>query len=205
LQKFPPFPETPLSNTLEFNALNVSVGLTDMAASESVSIARRADSALRAYATGRDSLPNPTNGKVMRMTWAKLTGTIAAGAVVVAAASNLALAQQVAPEGRVYVFNSPKTGPCPELDWHVVVGPNNTLSGMVGWNAMKSMASVSGSISPDRTFKMQGKEVGGQGRTANITGQLRGDGWLIANIKGPTIDCKGIAVPWFVSPPPASG
>ena len=67
-------------------------------------------------------------------------GTLAAGAVVMTATSNLALAQQVAPEGRVYVFHSPKTGPCPELDWHVVVGANNTLGGMVAWNGMKSMA-----------------------------------------------------------------
>jgi hypothetical protein len=139
------------------------------------------------------------------MTWAKLTGTITAGAVVVAAACNLALAQQVAPEGRVYVFHSPKTGPCPEADWHIVVGPNNTLNGMVGWGSMKSVANLSGSISPNRTFKMEGKEVGGQGRSATITGQLRGDGWLVANVKGPSIDCKNIDVPWFVPPPSASG
>jgi hypothetical protein len=139
------------------------------------------------------------------MTWGKLTGAITAGAVVLAVAGNLALAQQVAPEGRVYVFHSPPTGPCPELDWHVVVGNNNALTGMVAWNGMKSMANVTGSISPNRTFSMQGKEVGGQGRTAVITGQLRNDGYLIANVKGPTINCQGITVPWFVPPPPSGG
>lgn len=148
-----------------------------------------------------DSLPGPTNGKVTCMTWGKLMGTLAAGAVVMTATSNLALAQQVAPEGRVYVFHSPKTGPCPELDWHVVVGANNALGGMVAWNGMKSMANVNGTISPNRTFTMNGKEVGGQGRTATITGQLRQDGYLIANVKGPSIECQGITVPWFTAPP----
>jgi hypothetical protein len=135
------------------------------------------------------------------MTWGKLMGTLAAGAVVATATCNLALAQQVAPEGRVYVFHSAKTGACPELDWHVVVGANNSLGGMVAWNGMKSMANVNGTISPNRTFTMTGKEVGGQGRTANITGQLRQDGYLIANVKGPSIECQGITVPWFTAPP----
>ena len=119
------------------------------------------------------------------MTWGKLMGTLAAGAVVMTATSNLALAQQVAPEGRVYVFHSQKTGPCPELDWHVVVGANNALGGMVAWNGMKSMANVNGTISPNRTFTMNGKEVG----------------YLIANVKGPSIECQGITVPWFTAPP----
>jgi len=137
------------------------------------------------------------------MTWGKLMGTIAAGAVVMAATSNMALAQ-VAPEGRVYVFHSKASGSCPVLDWHVVVGANDALSGMVAWDNMKMMANVVGSISPNRTFSMMGTEVGGKGRTASITGQVRGDGWLVANVKGvkgTTIDCPGIMVPWFVTPP----
>jgi hypothetical protein len=138
------------------------------------------------------------------MTWGKLMGTVAAGAVVVTATCNMALAQQVAPEGRVYTFHSRPAGQCPSLDWHVVVGENNTLSGMVAWNNMKSMANVSGTIKPDRTFSMEGKEVGGQGRTANITGRLRSDDWLDANVTGPNINCQGIRV-MFATPPPSGG
>ena len=84
------------------------------------------------------------------MTWGKLMGTVAAGAVVVTATCNMALAQQVAPEGRVYVFHSRPAGQCPSLDWHVVVGENNALSGMVAWNNMKNMANVAGTIAPNR-------------------------------------------------------
>ena len=83
-------------------------------------------------------------------------------------------------------------------NWHVTVGPNSTLSGMLAWNDMKAMAAVTGSVTPARTFTMTAHEVGGQGRTANITGQVRDDGWLVASIKGPNIDCNGITVPWYV-------
>jgi hypothetical protein len=139
------------------------------------------------------------------MTWGKLMGTVAAGAVVVTATCNLALAQQVAPEGRVYVFHSKPAGQCPSLDWHVVVGDNNTLSGIVAWNNMKSMANVSGTIAPNRSFTMNGKEVGGSGRTATITGVLRADGWLTANVKGQNLDCQGIQVMFAVPPPQGAG
>ncbi|MGA8191766.1 MAG: hypothetical protein WB902_00150 [Acetobacteraceae bacterium] len=139
------------------------------------------------------------------MTWGKLMGTVAAGAVVVTATCNMALAQQVAPEGRVYVFHSRPAGQCPSLDWHVVVGENNTLSGIVAWNNMKNMANVSGTIAPNRSFSMQGKEVGGSGRTATITGVLRSDGWLTANVKGQNLDCQGILVMFAVPPPQGGG
>jgi hypothetical protein len=136
------------------------------------------------------------------MTRSKTIGTIAAGAFMLGSVYNAAPAQQVTlPEGRVYVFHSKPTGPCPALDWHVVVGANNALSGMIAWDDMKAMASVSGSVTPARTFSMTAKEVGGQGRTATVSGTLRSDGYLIANVKGPKIECDNITVPWFVAPP----
>jgi hypothetical protein len=139
------------------------------------------------------------------MTWGKLMGTVAAGAVVMTATCNMALAQQVAPEGRVYVFHSRPAGQCPSLDWHLVVGDANALSGMVAWNNMQSMAHVAGTISPNRTFTLNGKEVGGAGRTATITGVIRSDGWLTANVKGQNLDCQGITVQFFVPPPQGAG
>ena len=129
---------------------------------------------------------------------------IAASALAIAATCGAASAQGVAPPGRVYAFHSQASGPCPSLDWHVVVGPNNSLSGMLAWDDMKAMAHVTGSVTPARTFTMTAKEVGGQGRTANITGQVRADGWMVASIKGPKIECNGITVPWY-TPAPAGG
>ncbi len=130
-----------------------------------------------------------------------LMKTFAVGALAIAATCGVASAQQIAPEGRIYVFHSKPSGACPALDWHVVVGANNTLGGMIAWDDMKAMASVSGSITPDKHFTLTAKEVGGEGRTASVTGSFRGDGWLIANVKGPKIECNGIEVPWFVRPP----
>ena len=129
---------------------------------------------------------------------------IVASALAIATTCGAASAQGVAPPGRVYAFHSQATGPCPALDWHVTVGPNNSLSGMLAWDDMKAMAHVTGSVAPSRAFTMTANEVGGQGRTAAITGQVRPDGWLVANIKGPNIECSGITVPWY-TPAPAGG
>ena len=49
------------------------------------------------------------------------------------------------------------------------------------------------------------REGGGWTRsTATITGQVRTDGWMVASIKGPKIECNGITVPWY-TPAPAGG
>ena len=73
-------------------------------------------------------------------------------------------AAQVFPEGRVYMFHSRAQGSCPALDWHVVIGPNNTLNGIIAWDDMKAIAHATGSLDPTaRTFSMQVHEVGGQG------------------------------------------
>jgi hypothetical protein len=68
---------------------------------------------------------------------------------------------------------------------------------------MKSMAHATGTVNMSaRTFSMKAQEVGGQARTATVDGTVRGDGWLVANVKGPNVSCQGIAVPWFTPPPP---
>jgi len=130
--------------------------------------------------------------------------TIVAGALASTMLCGSVSAQQ-APVGRVYVFHSKAQASCPALDWHVVVAGNDTLTGMIAWDDMKAMARASGTVNMSaKTFQMTAKEVGGQGRTATIDGQVRSDGWLVANIKGPNINCQGINVPWFV-PSPTGG
>ena len=106
------------------------------------------------------------------------------------------------PQGRVYVLHSPAAGACPSLDWHIVLEGNDRLGGIIAWNYMQSVARASGSINMQtRTFQMTATEVGGQGRTANINGTVGQEGWLVANISGPNINCQGIDVRWFVPPP----
>jgi len=63
---------------------------------------------------------------------------------------------------------------------------------------MQAIARAAGTVNmTNRTFEMKAQEVGGQNRTAEITGQVRQDGWLVANINGPNIVCNNITIPWY--------
>jgi hypothetical protein len=136
------------------------------------------------------------------MLTAKLLGV---SALAIVATCGVALAQQAQhqtlPEGRVYSFHSPApVGRCNALDWHLVVGPDNTLTGMISWDNMKNISNVSGTVNlANRSFQANAMRPGGRG--AKIDGQITPEGWLIANIKGPNVDCPGIRVHWFVPPP----
>jgi hypothetical protein len=119
-----------------------------------------------------------------------------------AAASGVGLAQQQKielPPGRVYTFHSGPQSGCPSLDWHVVLEPGGDLSGMIAWNNMQSIARASGKVNPGTgAFQMTATEVGGQGRTATITGTADGNtGWLTADIQGADVKCHAVKVPWF--------
>jgi len=113
-------------------------------------------------------------------------------------------AMQQLPPGRVYTFHSSAQSGCPGLDWHVVLTPDNMLDGMIAWNNWQSMAHATGSVNPQtRTFQMTAEEVGGRHRTADISGTVQTDGYLVANISGPNVNCQGIKVGWSVPPPPS--
>ena len=87
--------------------------------------------------------------------------------------------------------------------WSGLITP---LSGMISWDNMKSVALVSGTANPaNRTFELNAMREGGGGRGAAIDGQISAEGWLVANIKGPNVDCHGIKVQWFVPPPGGGG
>jgi hypothetical protein len=45
-------------------------------------------------------------------------------------------------------FIQGQEGGCPALDWHETVSPTHELSGVIGWNDMKSIARVSGQLNP---------------------------------------------------------
>lgn len=116
---------------------------------------------------------------------------IAATAIAIATMSGAAFAQ----EGRLYVFHSNAAGGCPGLDWHVMQGAGGSLSGMIAWNDMKSMARATGTV-VNQQVTMTATEVGGQGRTATITGRAQPAGFFV-DIKGPNFECKGITIPFY--------
>ena len=131
------------------------------------------------------------------MTFGRFSEAIIAAVTLVGVGCCTCVAQSV-PEGRLYAFHSSAQGGCPALDWHLVVGAGNSLSGMISWDDMKSLARVSGRInSTARSFSMQAVEVGGQGRSVTIEGTVGQNGWLMANINGPNVACAGVSVPWF--------
>jgi hypothetical protein len=120
----------------------------------------------------------------------RTVAAFAAGAFILGVTGGVASAQTA---GYVYVLHSVPTGSCPALDWHVVMSADNTLSGMIAWDNMKSIARVEGSITADKTFHMDAKEIGGAGKTAVVDGKLI-PGWLVASVSGPGIDCKDIKI-----------
>ncbi len=99
------------------------------------------------------------------------------------------------PIGRVYVAHSYASGGCPSMDWHVVLGADDTIAGTVGADDMKALFRVTGNYSPAKlTFRMYGNEIGGT-RTAVVNGTIMPDR-LKATIEGLPVDapCQGKVV-----------
>jgi hypothetical protein len=134
------------------------------------------------------------------------TAVVVAGALVSCAGWNVASAQQApgntpATVGRVYTLHTKAVGPCPALDWHIVVGEKNTLSGMIGTDDMKTMFRVTGTFDPAlRTFQLTGQEVGGT-RTGAINGAFQPQTYqMAASLGGLPVGaaCQGttVYIPW---------
>ncbi len=68
------------------------------------------------------------------------------------------------------------------MDWHLVRMANNTLTGMVGMDDMKTVFRVSGAIS-GANFTLNGTEIGGT-RTGALNGQLQSDGRIAMTFGG---------------------
>jgi hypothetical protein len=137
------------------------------------------------------------------MTSARMLAAIAASALACSAPLTVAMAQQPPdlPAGRLYIFHSRPHDGCPSLDWHVVLGSDNSLSGLIATNDMSRVFRISGTLKPDRTFHLTGKEVGGAERTGTVDGQVRHDGWMVAdisNVSGPS-PCNNhtVTVQWW--------
>ena len=107
--------------------------------------------------------------------------------------------QEEPPPNRIYALHSPATGPCPALDWHIGIDDvRKTLTGLIAWgDDMEHVARVRGTFKGD-SFQMTAHEVGGENRTAEVSGYLRKpDYHLISSIKGPNISCENITIPWY--------
>jgi hypothetical protein len=132
------------------------------------------------------------------------SGVVIAAAVLLSGAAN---AQQGAPryveEGTIYSAHSPARDGCPPLDWHIAVGPKDTLTGIISSEGAKPTAfRMTGGFGPDWTFHLDGQEIGGTGRTGVVDGQVRNkDKVLIAKLSklsgpSPCAD-KTVYIKWF--------
>jgi hypothetical protein len=113
-----------------------------------------------------------------------------------------AQAEDLPAEGTVLSTISPATDGCPELNWQVEVGPNNTLMGTVAQDGMKDIWRLTGSFKEDRSFQLHGQELGGAQRTGDVNGYVRdSDGSLaftVGNITGhSTCNNKSVWVRWY--------
>ena len=164
-----------------------------------VSIVKCGEDRLRLAFTQTGRFPY-RKGTIMKTARYLYAAAVVTGALAISAISGVVFAQL--PPGRIYAFDSSANGSCPPIDWHIVVGPNNTFTGMISWDGMKSMAHVTGSADPQTgAVQMTAQEVGGQGRTATIDGTVQQDGWMVTNIKGDNVACQGLSIPWFTPPP----
>lgn len=96
-------------------------------------------------------------------------------------------AQQV---GRTWMLHSDPKGACQGVDWDVTrVG--NDLRGVMGWDDMRHVARLEGTMGSNGNFTLHLTEVVGGNRTGTITGQVRKDGWLFVKLQDTGSGCDG--------------
>jgi hypothetical protein len=117
-----------------------------------------------------------------------------AAAIAIAIVGGTAAAQQ-SQEPRIFTFHANASGSCPDLDWHVVLAPDDTVTGMIGWQNMQMLVRVTGKLDrAKKTFSLTGKEAGGN-LTATIDGQVISPNHLVAHIKAPEANVAHIKAP----------
>jgi hypothetical protein len=121
---------------------------------------------------------------------------IAAGVAMIGIATNATALELT--QGRVLVFHSEPSGGCPGLDWHLVAGANDRLTGLIAWDDMKEVTRVSGSADQDGKFHLILQPVNGSGNKGSVDGQLPDyNGWLTASVTGAGCPHQDIQVEWF--------
>ena len=144
------------------------------------------------YTQKESAFPNGREKTIM-----KTARYLLAAAAAITVTSGSAFAQFAPlPGGRVYPYHTAPTFPCPGMDWLLTTGENGSISGILAWDQKRSVARAEGSIK-DGQVQMTATEVGGQGRTATITGTVDAKGWLVLNFAGPNVKCDGINVPYW--------
>src|SRR5215469_8477043 len=69
--------------------------------------------------------------------------------VLILCAIQPARAQKLLPGDRLYLLHSDAVGTCPSFLWHIIVGQDGVISGLLAWDNRKTVASVAGAIVPN--------------------------------------------------------
>ena len=134
----------------------------------------------------------------------KLNVAIAAGALMVGLAGSATALELT--QGRVLTFHSETANGCPGLDWHVVVGANNQLSGIIAWDNMKDVSRVIGVADKEGKFHLDLQPINGVGNTGTVDGQFPDhNGWLTAHVMGAGCPTEDVKVAWSNTNTPSGG
>lgn len=127
---------------------------------------------------------------------------LAAGAVLVGLAGS-ANALDLEP-GKVLTFHSSASGDCPGLDWHIVIGASNKLTGMLAWDDMQHIVRVTGTADQDGNFRLAFQPTTGETGYGNIEGQFPDhNGWLTARVTNAGCPLQNVSVEWYRTPYPS--
>jgi hypothetical protein len=73
--------------------------------------------------------------------------------------------------GQWYTLYTPPAGACPALTWQFEVNPQRAVTGFLAGERQQRIATLSGVLNPDDSFRMTATGVSGPA-TAEITGQF---------------------------------
>ena len=125
----------------------------------------------------------------------KLSTAIVAGLFVMGLAGTATALEPT--RGELLSFHSEGYGECPDLDWHLVVGAQKQLTGLIAWDNMKNVARVSGSFNEEGKFHLELQPMSGSGAKGSVEGQLpEYTGWLTASVTGAGCPHQQIQVQW---------
>jgi hypothetical protein len=103
--------------------------------------------------------------------------------------------------GTLLSTHTPVTTTCPLSEWHLLIGPHNTVQGTIEEVGTNKAWRLSGTYDSHGTYHLSGQEVDGTGRSAEVDAQVQSDGSMIfrmTNVGDPS-ECynRTVYLPWF--------
>ena len=130
--------------------------------------------------------------------------SLTAGLLLLCGASSVARADipsaYTLEEGTVLSTHTPQTNACPISDWHLYVGPHDTVQGTINEEGTNKAWQLAGKYDSHGTFHLNGQELNGTESTGPVDAQVETDGSLslrMANIDPSPCYNRTVYLPWF--------